>query len=60
MRLINEKILAVEHVAPYAPLEINRADLDSEPVAAILKRLKATGKLILEGDTLGNQRCLFN
>ncbi len=60
MRLINEKILAVEQVAPYAPLEIKRADLDSEPVASILKRLRATGKLILEGDTLGKQRCLFN
>ena len=60
MRLINEKILVVEQVAPYAPLEIKRADLDSEPVAGILKRLKATGKLILEGDTLGKQRCLFN
>jgi DNA invertase Pin-like site-specific DNA recombinase len=60
MRLINEKILAVEQVAPYAPLEIKRADLDSEPVASILQRLKTTGKLILEGDTLGKQRCLFD
>jgi len=58
-RLIHEKILAVEQVAPYAPLEINRADLDSEPVASILERLKATGKLILERDTLEVQRCLF-
>ena len=60
MRLINGKILVAEQVAPYAPLEIKRTDLDSEPVAGILKRLKATGKLILEGDTLGKQRCLFN
>ena len=60
MRLIKEKILAVEQVAPYAPLEIKRADLDSEPVAGILQRLKTTGKLILEGDTLANQRCLFD
>jgi hypothetical protein len=60
MRLIKEKILAVEQVAPYAPLEIKRTDLESEPVASILKRLKATGKLILEGDTLANQPCLFD
>jgi len=59
MRLIREEILAVEQVAPYAPLEIQRADLDSEPVASILKRLKVTGKLILEGDTLVKQQCLF-
>jgi DNA invertase Pin-like site-specific DNA recombinase len=59
MRLIKEKILAVEQVAPYAPLEIKRADLDSEPVAGILQRLKTTGKLILEGDTLLKQQCLF-
>jgi len=58
-RLIHGNILAVEQVAPYAPLEIKRADLDSEPVASILERLKTTGKLILEGDTLGVQRCLF-
>jgi hypothetical protein len=58
-RLIHANILNVEQVAPYAPLEINRADWDSEPVASILERLKATGKLILEGDTLGVQRCLF-
>jgi len=60
MRLIKEKILAVEQVAPYAPLEIKRTDLESEPVASILKRLKATGKLILEGDTLATQPCLFD
>lgn len=59
MRLIREDILAVEQVAPYAPLEIQRADLDSEPVASILKRLKVTGKLILDGDTLVKQQCLF-
>ncbi|MGH8565193.1 MAG: hypothetical protein ACREXW_14360 [Gammaproteobacteria bacterium] len=59
MRLIDEKISAVEQVAPYAPLEIKRADLDSEPVASILERLKATGTLILGGDTLTKQQCLF-
>ncbi|MGH6636295.1 MAG: hypothetical protein ACRED0_09255 [Gammaproteobacteria bacterium] len=58
MRLIDENLLAVEQVAPYAPLEIKRADLDSEPVASILERLRATGKLILDGDTL--QQCLFD
>ena len=60
MRLIREKILAAEQVVPYAPIEIKRADLDSDPVASILARLKSTGKLILEGDTLAKQTCLFD
>ena len=59
LRLISEKILVVEQVAPYAPLEMKRADLDREPVASILQRLKTTGKLILDGDTLTKQQCLF-
>lgn len=59
MRLIKEKILTAEQIAPYAPLEIRRADLDSEPVSSILKRLKETGKLVLEGNSLANQQSLF-
>ncbi|MDH3452603.1 MAG: recombinase family protein [Gammaproteobacteria bacterium] len=60
IRLIKEDILAVEQVAPYAPLEIQRADLDGEPVSSILQRLKATGKLSFDGNTLANQRSLFD
>ena len=60
MKLIRANILAAEQIAPYAPLEIKRADLDTEPVLGILKRLKATGKLILEGDPLANQQSLFD
>jgi len=56
---LEQKILVVEQVAPYAPLEMKRADLDREPVASILQRLKTTGKLILDGDTLTKQQCLF-
>jgi len=44
-----------KQIAPYAPLEISRADLDSDPVSSILKRLKETGKLVLEGNPLANQ-----
>ncbi|GMQ83875.1 MAG: hypothetical protein BMS9Abin06_0619 [Gammaproteobacteria bacterium] len=60
LKLIQENILAAEQVAPYAPLEIKRADLDSEPVSSILKRLKVTGKLILEENPLANQQGLFD
>jgi DNA invertase Pin-like site-specific DNA recombinase len=59
MKLIKEDILAAGQIAPYAPLEIKRADLDNEPVVGILKRLKTTGKLILEGNLLANQQSLF-
>jgi DNA invertase Pin-like site-specific DNA recombinase len=41
LKLIQEKLLAAEQIAPYAPLEIQRADLDSEPVSSILKRVRA-------------------
>ena len=60
MKLIRANILAAEQIAPYAPLEIKRADLDTEPVLGILKRLKATGKLFLEGDQLCQQQSLFD
>ena len=54
MRLIRWDILAVEQIAPYALLEIKRSDLDSELVTSIIKRLKITGKRILEGETLAD------
>ena len=47
MRLIKAKLLKVAQAAPYAPLEIQRIDLDSEPVAGILAHLRATGRLIV-------------
>ncbi|MFQ5645021.1 MAG: recombinase family protein [Thiogranum sp.] len=59
MRLIKADVLAADQIAPYAPLEIKRADLDSDPVKSILDQLKTTGKLALDGDTSGQQRNLF-
>ena len=59
MRLIDAKILPAEQVVPYAPYEIKQKDLDKEPVATIIKTLKKTGKLILEGSTPENQSDLF-
>ena len=55
LKLIGEKLLTAQQIAPYAPLEIKRDDLDRDPVVGILKRLKATGKLTLEGDPLAGQ-----
>jgi len=59
LRLIEHKILPANQIAQHAPFEIRQSDLDSEPVSRILKTLKATGKLILQGDQLGNQQTLF-
>ena len=59
MRLIAANILAATQVAPYAPLEIRRTDLDSAPVAGILRRLKETGKLVFDGVPSGEQASLF-
>jgi hypothetical protein len=58
-RLIDANLLAAKQVAPYAPLEIRRTDLDREPVAGILRRLKDTGKLVLAGEPPGEQASLF-
>jgi hypothetical protein len=46
-------------VAPYAPLEINKSDLESDPVRSILDHLKTTGVLVLEGVPLPHQESLF-
>jgi DNA invertase Pin-like site-specific DNA recombinase len=60
MRLIKANILVAGQIAPYAPLEIQRIDLDTDPVKSILEHLKTTGKLVLDGDTSGAQHSLFN
>ena len=52
-------LLPVQQIAPYAPLEIKRADLDAEPVAGIIKHLKSTGRLVLERDPPAEQAHLF-
>ncbi len=58
-RLVAEKVLPREQVAPWAPWEIRRADLDSPRIRGILSRLRETGKLLLGGDHLANQGQLF-
>ena len=59
MRLIRAKLLNAKQVAPYAPLEIKRTDLDGEPVASILEHLRTTGRLVLNGDPSVEQTSLF-
>lgn len=59
LQLIEHNLLAANQIAPFAPYEIRKSDLDKEPVATIIKTVKATGKLVLGGYQLANQRSLF-
>ncbi len=58
-RLVQKRILSMSQVAPWAPWEIKRSDIDSERVQEIIQRLKRTGKLHLEGDNSEIQETLF-
>ena len=58
-RLIDAGLLNAEQIVPYAPYAIDKSSFDTEPVLSIIKRLKRTGKLVLEGGNLNNQDDLF-
>jgi len=57
-KLVDAGVLPMRQVVPYAPWEIQCADLDSPRVRAILEHLKRTGRLRL-GDTSDTQQRLF-
>ena len=57
-KLVDAGILPMRQVVPFAPWEIRRADLDSDPVRVVLTRLKQTGRVVL-GDTSDTQPELF-
>ena len=59
-RLIEAKLITAKQAIQYAPLEISKSDLDTPQVQGILKTLKTTGKLIVEGYSLEKQRSLFD
>jgi hypothetical protein len=56
--LVDGDVLPMQQAAPFAPWEIRRADLDSEPVRAILAHLRQTGRLVV-GDKSAPQPELF-
>jgi DNA invertase Pin-like site-specific DNA recombinase len=58
-RMSEADLFPVTQVVPYAPWEIQRADLDSERVRAVVAKLRATGHLDLEGGSSERQRKLF-
>jgi hypothetical protein len=57
-KLVDAGLLPMRQVVPFAPWEIQRADLESERISIVLARLKQTGRLLL-GDTLDTQPELF-
>jgi len=46
-------------IVPWAPWEIQRVDLDAEPVRGVIAHLHKTGKLVLKGIVSPNQPALF-
>jgi hypothetical protein len=58
-QLVAAKILPMTQVVPWAPWEIRRSDLDSQPVRGIVERLRKTGKLVLAGGASESQPSLF-
>jgi DNA invertase Pin-like site-specific DNA recombinase len=58
-RLIESGLLSRTQVAPRAPWEIQRSDLDAEPVRGILARLHRSGRLSLKGGCSPGQESLF-
>ena len=54
-RLVSSGILHKDQVVPWAPWEIRRCDLDSDPVRSIVDHLLKTGKLVLTGVVSTNQ-----
>ena len=59
-RLVEAKLLPMTQTAPWAPWEIQRVDLDAEPVRGIVAHLHKTGKLVLKGIVWQGQPALFS
>lgn len=59
LRLIDANLLTAEQVVPYAPYAIEKAGFDCDPVKSIIKHLKKTGRLVLDGGHLEKQENLF-
>ena len=57
-KLVDAGVLPMRQVVPFAPWEIRRADLETEPVRGIVDHLKRTGRLLI-GDPSDTQRALF-
>jgi DNA invertase Pin-like site-specific DNA recombinase len=58
-KLVDAGLLPMRQVVPFAPWEIQRADLDAERVRTIVEHLKRTGRLLVK-DTSQHQSELFH
>ena len=58
-RLVASGLLKKNQVVRWAPWEIARTDLDSEPVLRVLEHLHKTGKFALQGYESAQQKTLF-
>ena len=59
MKLMNKELLPCHQIVPYAPLEMRKTDLETEPVRSMLDHLKETGVLALEGGLVGSSTIAF-
>ena len=58
-RLVEADLLKKVQVAPRAPWEIRKSDLDTEPIRSIVEHLRTTGKLVLNRGDSARQTPLF-
>jgi len=58
-KLVRHGLLTMDQAAPWAPWEIQRSQLEAEPVRGVLQRLRETGKLELNTITSPAQTTLF-
>jgi DNA invertase Pin-like site-specific DNA recombinase len=58
-RLVSSGLLEMQQVVLYAPWEIRRSALDSEPIRSLVEQCRKTGKLALEGVIGSGQAKLF-
>lgn len=58
-KLVEADLLHVDQVAPWAPWEFQRSELEAEPVQSILERVRKTGRVALQGVRSDLQPTLF-
>ena len=60
MALVRRGAVHTNQVTDFAPYQISRAELDSEPVQSLVRALKSTGRLPPEGGCPQRQQTLFS
>jgi len=58
-KLVAGGVLKREQIVPWAPWEIRRADLDTEPLRGIIEQLHRTGRIGFTGVVSANQMRLI-